>query len=131
MAPTGSVPEGVSFRSLAEVMEKLPQFRWKVHDAPHGGKTAFAITSGNRETGELHVLAVLENAQVPGHEHIAGGPYGELILTIAGELYDMSDEGRHVYLKPGDVLIHAGGTSHMPHATFWFGYYHQPRGSHT
>ncbi len=121
--------------SVDEVVAKLPQFRWKVQDAEDGGKMAFAVISGNKATGEIHVLAALEDAAAPRHEHLEGGPYGELILGIAGQLWDEADDGQSVFLNSGDILIHGGGTIHAPRPAqrsmrnrFWFGYYHQPRG---
>lgn len=118
------------FKSIDDVKEKLPWYKWRVYDAPGGGKTAFTVIGGNKETGELHVFAAIEGGDAPEHEHIDGGPYGELILTIAGELHDHTDEGEPVVLRPGQVLMHRGGSIHVPRAPqFWFGYYHQPKGS--
>ncbi len=122
-------------RSVSEVVEKLPRFRWKVQEPSSGGKIAYAVISGNKETGEVWVLAILENAAAPRHEHVAGGPYGEWILTIAGCLQDVDDSGKEIHLYPGDMLFHGGGTIHTPKPSsagnnaFWFGLYHQPRGS--
>lgn len=114
-----------NFTSMYQVLEMLPDLKWRLH-----GQTAFAIIGGNKETGELHVLAVIEHGSAPEHEHIDGGPYGELIITISGELEDVDDDGVPVMLGPGQMLIHRGATVHTPKASnFWFGYYHQPRGS--
>ena len=90
---------------------------------------AYAILGGNRETGEIYVLAVIQNSVAPRHLHREGAEYGEKIGTFAGELRDVDDEGREVTVGPDDVLYHGPGTVHAPRAKFWFGYYHQPRGS--
>ena len=122
--PTGD------FTSIDDVTARLSSLKWRVYPGESGGKTAFTILGGNKETGELHVLAAIEGGSAPEHEHLAGGTYGELILTIAGELEDVSDDGEPVVLKPGQMLVHRGGSVHVPRASrFWFGYYHQPRGS--
>jgi hypothetical protein len=124
-----SLPRG-DFRSIEDVQQKLPSFKWRVHDTPEGGRTAFTVIAGSKETGELHVFAVIERGTAPEHEHVDGGPYGELVITIAGELEDVTDDGEAVVLRPGQVLFHRGGSVHAPKSsTFWFGYYHQPRGS--
>ena len=124
-----SLPCG-DFQSIDDVTTKLPFYKWRVHETPEGGRTAFTVLGGNKETGELHVLAAIERGSAPEHEHVDGGTYGELILTIAGEMQDVTDEGEPVVLRPGQVLVHRGGSVHVPRAsTFWFGYYHQPRGS--
>lgn len=116
--------------NLDAVLAAFPFLRWKTHTGPDGqGRTAFAILSGNKETGEIWVLAVIEGTNAPEHEHLDGGPYGELIWTLAGELEDVADDGTPVRLGPGSVIVHKGGSAHSPRATFWFGGYHQPRGS--
>ena len=118
------------FRSIDDVLARLPMYKWKAYPTPEGGRTAFTILGGNKETGELHVLAAIEGGSAPEHEHLDGGAYGELIMTIAGELQDVTDEGEPVTLKPGQMLFHRGASVHVPRASgFWLGYYHQPRGS--
>ena len=117
-------------KSIDDVRERLAWFKWKVYDSPAGGRTAFTILGGNKETGELHVLAAIEGGAAPEHEHQDGGPYGELILTISGELEDVTDDGKPIVLRPGEILMHRGASIHAPRAPrFWLGYYHQPRGS--
>lgn len=124
-----SLPTG-DFRSIDDVTSRLSWYKWKVYPSPDGGKTAFTILGGNKETGELHVLAAIEGGAAPRHEHLDGGPYGEMILTIAGELEDLTDDGEPIVLRPGQILMHRGGSVHAPKASrFWLGYYHQPRGS--
>ena len=96
------------------------------------GKGRLRHLGGNKETDEIFVLAALEKASAPAHEHIPGGPYGELIHTLSGELHDYTDDGEKVVLIPGETLMHAGATKHEPWAIgFWLGFYHQPRGQRT
>lgn len=127
-----SLPTG-DFSSIDDVLAKLSSLKWRVYPAGEGdaaGKTAFTVLGGNKETGEVHILAAIERGAAPRHEHVEGAAYGELILTIAGELEDIADDGEHVILRPGQMLFHRGGSIHAPRAsTFWLGYYHQPRGS--
>lgn len=116
--------------SLEEITTIFGNLKWRTYPSPQGeGRTSFAVIGGNKKTGEIHVLAVIENCAAPEHEHTAGGQYGELIITIAGELEDVTDAGEPILLRPGMHLVHGGGTRHQPRAKFWFGYYHQPRGS--
>ena len=124
-----ALPTG-DFHSIDDVIARLPSLKWRVYPSDDGGKTAFTVLGGNKETGEVHILAAIERGSAPRHEHVDGGAYGELIMTIAGELEDIADSGEHVILRPGQMLFHRGGSIHTPRAsTFWFGYYHQPRGS--
>ena len=124
------------FGSVEDVRSTFPDMKWRVSDAvnPDGstGKIAFAVIGGNRDTGNIHVLAVLENAAAPAHTHepaTVADPYGELIITIAGVLEDRRDDGTPVSLGPCMTLVHGPNTTHRPHARFWFGYFDQPCGS--
>lgn len=116
-------------RSIAEVVASMGQLKWRVDTDSAGNGTAYAILGGIKETGEIYVLAVIQNSVAPRHLHREGGDYGEKIGTFVGELYDIDDLGNPVVIGPSDVLIHGPGTVHAPRANFWFGYYHQPRGS--
>ncbi|MEK7552294.1 MAG: hypothetical protein AAB534_02655 [Patescibacteria group bacterium] len=115
---------------LDQVVATYPQLKWKVHPSADGkGRTAYAVVSGNRETGELWVMAVIENCTVPKHRHNSGGKYGEMILTISGALYDTIAHGHEVIYSSGSVVFLPEDSVHAPHAVFWHGLYHQPRGS--
>lgn len=115
----------------------LEGLKWKVEEVEglDGGigRIAFAVIGGNKSTGEIHVLAALENAAAPHHKHgppSLGNQYGELIISIAGELEDEDDATKPVMLGPGMHLVHAPGTHHRPRAPrFALVYYHQPHGS--
>lgn len=116
-------------RKMQDVLAAFPKLDWKVRVDDEGNGTAYAVLGGDRGTGEVYVLAVIQNAAAPRHLHQEGAAYGEKIGTFAGSLHDRDDDGRPVVVGPDDVLIHGPGTVHAPSATFWFGYYHQPRGS--
>lgn len=116
-------------KSLAEVLSTFSRLNWKTQVDDSGNGNAYAVLGGNRETGELFVFAILQNAAAPAHKHGPGEEYGEKIGTFFGEIEDVTDDGIPVKIGPNDVLYHGPGTRHRPRAKFWFGYYHQPRGS--
>jgi hypothetical protein len=104
---------------------------WKAKRVDDGA-AAYATLTGSKELGGFLVLAALERCSAPLHVHL-GEPYGEgeLIMTLAGELYDTKDNSEErVVLTPGITIAHAGGSKHEPYApNFWFGLYRQNRGS--
>lgn len=114
-----------------QVMEAFPSplFRWKVHAADGGGRYAYAVLSGNRETGEVWVLEVMEECTAPEHLHNSSEKYGELVFVIDGELVDVTDEGNRIVLGKGGVLVHHSPRPHAPSARFVVLLFHQPRGS--
>ncbi len=117
--------------SVADAMAALPKLAWKPFKTADGGALAFVKLNGTTSNGDFLVLAAIEKASAPPHEHLGDSDNeGELILTFAGELHDVSDDGAVVVLRPGDILRHAGGTTHAPCApNFWFGIYRQKLGS--
>ncbi|MDP3965155.1 MAG: hypothetical protein Q8Q20_05915 [bacterium] len=117
--------------SVESAMRVLSFLKWKEPPAEEGkGRTAFAVLGGNRETGEVWVMAAIEGGAAPDHEHLPGGRYGELIITLAGTLEDTTDSGQEVQVGAGQILVHGDMTTHAPRASkFWLGIYHQPRGS--
>lgn len=116
-------------KNSLEVVAAFPKLNWKTDLDEFGNGSAYAIVGGNRETGELFVFAILQNAAAPAHRHGPGEEYGEKIGTFFGAIEDVTDDGRPIEVGPDDVLYHAPGSIHQPRAKFWFGYYHQPRGS--
>ncbi len=80
-------------------------------------------------TKEIWAVATVENWGSPRHRHNPGGIYGELVITLAGCLEDVTDGGETVQCVPGTALWHAGNTVHQAVGQFWAGIYHQPRGS--
>ncbi|MCA9727960.1 MAG: hypothetical protein KC729_09780, partial [Candidatus Eisenbacteria bacterium] len=111
-------------QSSRDVLATFAKLNWKTDLDEEGNGSAYAIVGGNRETGELFVFAILQNAAAPAHRHGDGEDYGEKIGTFFGELEDETDDGRPVRIGPDDVLYHAPGSIHQPRAEFWFGYYH-------
>jgi hypothetical protein len=113
-----------------QVMEAFhgPLFRWKVHQV-EGGRYAYAVLSGNRETGEVWVLEVMENCTAPEHVHTPNEKYGELVIIIDGELRDVTDQGAAIILGKGGILVHNIFRPHAPSARFVVLLFHQPRGS--
>jgi hypothetical protein len=103
---------------------------WKVEvDRTRGGARATAILEVDAKTGALWMLALLEHAGTGRHSHNDGGPYGECVITLAGELNDILDDGTAVKLCSGAVMFHAPNTVHEASSDrFWAGIYHQPRG---
>ena len=115
--------------SLDQVLATYPQFKWKVQEVGKG-RTAYAVVSGNKETGECWVMAVIEDCAAPKHRHNpGGGKYGEMILTINGSLQDIRDDGHELIYCAGSVAFLPEDSVHAPFAVFWHGLYHQPRGS--
>jgi hypothetical protein len=106
------------------------QLAWTIdRDAVAGKARATAVLELDAVTGDRWLLAVLERARFDRHRHKAGGDYGEMIVTLAGELSDVDDGGRDLRLGAASVAFHGGNTAHEPAAdSFWLGLFHQPRG---
>ncbi|MDA8016525.1 MAG: hypothetical protein MPN21_03670 [Thermoanaerobaculia bacterium] len=118
-----------SVRSVIDQLQPLG-LQWQVEeDADRDRVRALAPLFVDSEAGEIWAVAAVENWGSPRHEHNDGGIYGELVITMAGALDDVTDDGRAVQCLPGTVLWHAGGTVHQATGEFWVGIYHQPRGS--
>lgn len=102
---------------------------WQIEkNGEFGTARAQAVFDHDTETGEAWVIATMEQAVDAPHRHGAGGPYGELLFTLAGELEDII-AGNVSTLGVGSVAFHAPETTHMPRARrFWAGLYHRPRG---
>ena len=123
-------PPPSPFATLADVEAAYPTLKFKVRPRDDGeGFTAFAVRYRESQTSEVLVRAVIVNDKAPKHRHRPGGPYRELIYTIAGVLHDVADDGNPIDLTPGSVLVHTSDDPHQPHATFWVGDYYQPYGS--
>lgn len=82
------------------------------------------------DSGGTWAIVVLDDASTGMHLHNPGGVYGECLITLAGELEDVRDDGKRVTLCRGDVMFHAVNTRHDASAPqFWVGLCHQPRGN--
>jgi hypothetical protein len=102
---------------------------WVVEATRGGGSRATAVLAADPLTSAVWALLVLENSSTGPHKHNEGGSYGECVITLAGELDDVLDDGTAVRLGRGAVMFHAPSTSHDAKATrFWAGLYHQPHG---
>lgn len=98
-------------------------------DPVRGGKRVTGVVSSDRETGGVWSFVALERASTGAHRHNAGGPYGECVITLAGELQDELDDGNAITLRRGAVMFHAADTAHNAKARrYWAGITHQPRG---
>jgi hypothetical protein len=98
-------------------------------DSVRGGKRVTGVVSTDRQTGGVWSFVALERASTGSHRHNSGGLYGELLITLAGELQDEMDDGTAVTLNRGAVLFHAADTAHNAKARrYWAGITHQPRG---
>ena len=99
-------------------------------DLERGGSRLTGVLNRDRESGGLWTVVILERAGTGKHRHNDGGVYGEFVVTLAGELDDVLDNGKAVTLRRGDVVFHAANTLHEATALqFWVGLCHQPRGS--
>ena len=103
---------------------------WTVElDVPRGGARASAVLQKDDLTGAVWLLGVLQTAGTGLHSHNEGGPYGECVITLAGEMDDVLDDGTPVRLERGAVMFHAPNTIHEATSSrYWVGLYHQPRG---
>ena len=128
--PTALLQLRADTRTPQEVIDQLSPLglQWQVEEEPTR-KRALAPLYVNPATREIWAVATVENWGSPRHEHNPGGPYGELVITLAGALADETDDGEPFLCTPGTALYHAGGTIHQPEGEFWAGIYHQPRGS--
>lgn len=122
---------GVPITSVATAMDALPHLKWQVQHREDGGVVAFVKLHGGREEHDFLILTALERARTMPHEHLGNpGDEGELIMSLAGELYDVTDDGKETILRPGDKLRHAAGSRHAPFApVFWLGLYRQKIGN--
>jgi hypothetical protein len=102
---------------------------WVIEATSGGGSRATAVLAADPLTSAVWALIVLENSSTGPHQHNEGGTYGECVITLAGELDDVLDDGTAVKLGRGAVMFHAPSTNHDATAPrFWVGLYHQPRG---
>jgi hypothetical protein len=115
--------------TMQEVVDAFGSLRWTREVDSRGNGFAYSVLGGNRESDEIYVLAVIQNAEAPRHTHGVGGTYGEKVGTFIGELHDVDEDGRPIQIGPQDVHLHRPGSTHAPRADFWFGFYHQPRGA--
>jgi hypothetical protein len=106
------------------------ELEWTVERNGSFGRTrTHSVLSFNPLSGDIWTLVILEAATAGKHKHNEGGPYGEFIVSLAGDLDDLRDDGCPVELKAGMVLFHAANTIHEARATkFWVGLIHQPHG---
>jgi hypothetical protein len=112
-------------KTIQDVVEAFGGLRWTVEVDEKGDGFAYSVLGGSKKTGEIYVLACIQNAVTPRHAH----PGGERIGTFAGELHDRDESGDPVTIGPKQIFEHGAGSVHAPRADFWFGFYHQPRGS--
>lgn len=127
----------LNLRGVAENMEAFfdhfspLHLSWEIEgDRLRGGIRATAVLEADPRTGGVWALCVLERASTGRHRHRAGGAYGECVITLAGELDDVLDDGTAVKLRTGAVMFHAVDTIHEASTvSYWAGLYHQPHGS--
>ncbi len=121
--------------SFSDALEVFPELQESVTAGFNSsGRMAFALLARNADTGQVIVLAAMENCVAPPHLHKSGGSYGECTFTFAGNLGDFSwTNGKRIVEKVSigvlPPLLWEGNTFHQPFAdTFWLGLYDQPRG---
>jgi hypothetical protein len=121
--------EGVAANVPATIEHfAMLELRWVVEKISGGGSRATAVLAADAQSCGVWALTVLERAGTGLHQHNEGGVYGECVITLAGELEDVLDDGTAVKLNRGAVMFHAPTTIHEAKAKFWVGLYHQPRG---
>lgn len=121
-----------SVRTVQEVIQQLQPLglKWQVEEDPVQHRSrAIAPLYVNPETKEIWAVAAVESWGSPRHLHNPGGIYGEVVITLLGELDDIADDGTPVKCTRGTVLYHDVNTIHQATGPFWAGIYHQPRGS--
>ncbi len=102
---------------------------WKIERTPNGAR-AFCVLQSDATTGEQWALCALEKGQLDAHRHNSGGDYGEMIITLAGQLSDFGDDAREIQPVVGQVAFRGSVISHQPMTdSFWVGVFHQPRGT--
>ncbi len=104
---------------------------WKINRGANG-VNAFCVLKNDAVTGEQWTLCALERGKVDSHHHNSGGDYGEMIITLAGQLSDLADGAEEVQPVAGQVAFRGTVISHQPMTdSFWVGVFHQPRGTTT
>jgi len=102
---------------------------WKIDRDPNGAR-ACCVLQSDAVTGEQWELCVLERGKCEAHRHNPGGDYGEMIITLAGQLSDRADDAQEIQPIAGEVAFRGTVISHQPITdSFWVGVFHQPRGS--
>lgn len=102
---------------------------WKINRSAKG-VTAFSILQNDAVTGEQWELCVLERGKLDAHRHNPGGDYGEMIITLAGQLSDLADDAQQIQPIAAQVAFRGSVISHQPMTdSFWLGVFHQPRGA--
>ncbi|HEY4247943.1 MAG TPA: hypothetical protein VGM64_13905 [Lacunisphaera sp.] len=102
---------------------------WKINRSANG-VNAFCILQNDAVTGDQWTLCALERGKVDSHRHNSGGDYGEMIITLAGQLSDLADDAEAVQPVAGQVAFRGTVISHQPMTdSFWVGVFHQPRGA--
>lgn len=112
-----------------QIMETFNTLPWRISQTRHPdlgeGRIAFAVLDRDRATGRQWVMVALERAAARPHRHTGG----EMIITLAGQLHDVSDSGTRTVLEQGSVAMHGPGSTHQPFAlNWWWGVYYQPLG---
>lgn len=102
---------------------------WKINRSANC-VSAFCVLQSAAVTGEQWVLCALEKGKLDAHRHNSGGDYGEMIITLAGQLSDLADDAQEIQPIAGQVAFRGTVISHQPMTdSFWVGVFHQPRGA--
>jgi len=102
---------------------------WQIERETPEKIRAVAVLESEATSGDTWSLVILEKAGLGLHRHNAGGDYGEMVVSLAGELKDISALGHPLKLGASTVAFHGASTRHAPSAdVFWLGLFHQPRG---
>lgn len=125
-----------AMRDFTDVRRVLRAFNWKERALAQGGPDAAMLTTlieHNAATGFTVVLYAIRNGVAPLHVHTGGADYGEVLVTLAGQVNDLElspRTGRPLSQRPGDPPIGLGpGSVHAPSAEFVVGLFVQPHGS--
>ncbi|MEO6995187.1 MAG: hypothetical protein ABI273_16395 [Lacunisphaera sp.] len=102
---------------------------WKINRGVND-VSAYCLLQSDAITGEQWALCALEKGKLDPHWHNPGGDYGEMIITLAGQLSDLADDAQEVAPIAGEVAFRGTVISHQPMTdSFWVGVFHQPCGA--
>lgn len=104
--------------SLATLTAAFPGLQWCYCRLIPGQpfiQMAYAALERRGDGYQVYLVGV-EEGFLPPHQHLGLPEEREVEKTIilAGEMDDRSDDGTDIVLRPGQHVVHAGGTVHSP-----------------
>lgn len=115
-----------------DVLKTFPQLETNVQKGFNGlGRQSFLILEKNPLTVGTIVIAAMEQCMALPHFHVGREvhTYGEMIITLAGNLEEHDTYNPTIYSGQNQCFLWKAGSVHQPQArNFWCGIYHQPGG---